>query len=276
SHGKSNASHGKSNASHGKSNASHGKSNASHGKSNASHGKSNSKSNSKGAPKGKANDKGDNGSEKITICHATGSTINPFVTNTISVNGLNGHGHHEDDIIPAPEGGCPGVAGMGPGPSNDNDKITICHATNSETNPFVVITISVNGLNGHDGHEDDIIPAPEGGCDAVEAVGSTSTDLTPSEPDLVASGSLESDPATPDLKTEEAEPADEVLSVGLVREGSAGAAATDTEVAASAERSARVLGGVLPFTGASLLAFLGAALGLIGAGLLSLRARRNN
>ena len=43
-------------------------------------------------------------------------------------------------------------------------KITICHATGSKTNPYVEITISVNGLNGHDRHNDDIIPAPAGGC----------------------------------------------------------------------------------------------------------------
>jgi hypothetical protein len=43
-------------------------------------------------------------------------------------------------------------------------KITICHATSSETNPYNEITVSVNGLNGHGKHEGDIIPAPEGGC----------------------------------------------------------------------------------------------------------------
>ena len=37
-----------------------------------------------------------------------------------------------------------------------NDKITICHATGN--GKYVSITISVNGLNGHDGHTDDIIP----------------------------------------------------------------------------------------------------------------------
>lgn len=30
-----------------------------------------------------------------------------------------------------------------------NDKVTLCHATNSLTNPFVQIEVSVNGLNGH-------------------------------------------------------------------------------------------------------------------------------
>jgi hypothetical protein len=44
---------------------------------------------------------------KITICHATGSKTNPYNEITVSVNGLNGHGNHEGDIIPAPAGGCP-------------------------------------------------------------------------------------------------------------------------------------------------------------------------
>lgn len=52
--------------------------------------------------------------------------------------------------------------------SNNDDKsrgekITICHRTHSATNPWVKITISTNGLNGHD-HHDDIVPAPADGC----------------------------------------------------------------------------------------------------------------
>ena len=45
---------------------------------------------------------------KITICHATSSKKNPYNEITIDTNGLNGHGDHEGDIIPAPAGGCPG------------------------------------------------------------------------------------------------------------------------------------------------------------------------
>jgi hypothetical protein len=46
---------------------------------------------------------------KTTICHATGSATNPFVTITISNNAIPAHQRHQDgrDIIPAPEGGCP-------------------------------------------------------------------------------------------------------------------------------------------------------------------------
>ncbi len=103
---------------------------------------------------------------KITICHATGSATNAYNTITVSTNGLGGHSQHEGDLIPAPEGGCPAsaaspastAAGTGEG------KITICHATGSKTHPYSEITVSVNGLNGHDKHEGDIIPAPAGGC----------------------------------------------------------------------------------------------------------------
>jgi TolB protein len=42
--------------------------------------------------------------------------------------------------------------------------VTICHATGSSTNPYRLIEISVNGLNGHEGHAGDIIPAPADGC----------------------------------------------------------------------------------------------------------------
>lgn len=50
---------------------------------------------------------------KTTICHATGSATNPYVTITISNNAVPAHRRHQDgrDIIPAPaEGGCPTTA----------------------------------------------------------------------------------------------------------------------------------------------------------------------
>src|SRR3954454_3610116 len=49
---------------------------------------------------------------KTTICHATGSATNPFVTITISNNALPAHRRHQDgrDIIPAPQGGGPGTS----------------------------------------------------------------------------------------------------------------------------------------------------------------------
>jgi hypothetical protein len=46
----------------------------------------------------------------LEICHATGSGDNAYVAMTLnSQAALNGHYGHEDDLLPAPEGGCPGV-----------------------------------------------------------------------------------------------------------------------------------------------------------------------
>ncbi len=130
---------------------------------------------------------------QITICHATGSASNPYTKIAIAFSGLSGHAKHENDFILEPEtaecptttatpvgSATPTVTGTvtatmtatpegtstpeaTPG-SDQGDTITICHATGSSTNPYVMITVSVNGLNGHGKHKNDIIPAPEGGC----------------------------------------------------------------------------------------------------------------
>lgn len=102
---------------------------------------------------------------QITICHATGINKNPYNEITVSVYGLNGHGKHEADIIPAPAGGCPTSSLI-----IIEEKIMICHATGSETNPYEEITVHVNGLDGHAAHEGDIVPAPVGGCPTIPLV----------------------------------------------------------------------------------------------------------
>lgn len=95
----------------------------------------------------------------INMCHANDDAAVPFTEVTVSVNGLGGHATHEGDFFPVPEGGCPTE------PLSDTaGKITICHATSSAKNPYNLITVSVNGLNGHDKHAGDIIPAPAEGC----------------------------------------------------------------------------------------------------------------
>jgi hypothetical protein len=49
--------------------------------------------------------------------------------------------------------------------SAQTEKITVCHRTESETNPFVMINISINGWNdGHINHVDDFLPV-EGAID---------------------------------------------------------------------------------------------------------------
>lgn len=44
--------------------------------------------------------------------------------------------------------------------------VDICHATGSPNNPYQQISVSGQQLDIHSGHDDDIIPAPDGGCPA--------------------------------------------------------------------------------------------------------------
>ncbi|NBN90992.1 MAG: hypothetical protein EBV24_11995, partial [Actinobacteria bacterium] len=115
---------------------------------------------------------------KITICHATSAGFHVEIT--VDRNGLNGHGDHEGDIIPAPASGCPTgivVTTTVPRTTVPPGKITICHATAAGFH--VEITVDRNGLNGHGDHEGDLIPAPDGGCPSrVERQSDPSTTTT--------------------------------------------------------------------------------------------------
>ncbi|MDL2363216.1 MAG: hypothetical protein QFB86_02445 [Patescibacteria group bacterium] len=117
---------------------------------------------------------------KVTLCHATSSQTNPYVEITVSAAGAyNGHySKHADDITPtftydgqtyAARGdqtvlaaGCT-VEETVP-PKKDDEKVTLCHATSSQTNPYVLITVAAAGaFNGHYNdpngrHDGDIIP----------------------------------------------------------------------------------------------------------------------
>ena len=153
-----------------------------------------------GAGAALADQAGDHGADgdRVTICHATGSATNPYVVITPSAAGvLNGHYAHQDqrDIIPpftlrgqsypghnwssgqaVYNNGCklpstpatPSAPGGGKTPGGvshpgggDTLKVTICHATGSQTNPFVRITPAAEGvIDGHYAHQDqrDVIP----------------------------------------------------------------------------------------------------------------------
>src|SRR3989338_7285140 len=58
--------------------------------------------------------------------------------------------------------------------AKQNDKVTICHATSSETNPYTQIVVSSNAIGGHfenpgtpkAGHEDDLLLEGEVECPA--------------------------------------------------------------------------------------------------------------
>ncbi len=86
----------------------------------------------------------DEDDDKITICHATHSKTNPYVLITISKNALHAHDFHQDDedIIPAPEEGCPGV--------EDNEEgDCLCF----ELNTFSGTSINVSFGNSFDGSQ---------------------------------------------------------------------------------------------------------------------------
>ena len=156
---------------------------------------------------------GDN--NKVSICHATGSESNPYVSITVSenaVNGNGGHASHHGDLIPAPSGGCPGGSKGDHDPKDDDDghgskKVTICHATGSDKNPYVVITIPEKAWwNGHkDGHNGraDIYPVPAGGCDVKDeeeeeeepAAGRSPARCCPAGRNTAGRGPAGSDPA---------------------------------------------------------------------------------
>jgi hypothetical protein len=67
----------------------------------------------------------------------------------------------------------------GPGNSKPH-KVTICHATGSMSNPYVVITVDVHALKAHASHQDgrDVIPVPSAGCPAAGTTGTTTTGTT--------------------------------------------------------------------------------------------------
>ena len=165
--------------------------------------------------------------------------------------------------------------------NGNNDKVTICHHTGSQTNPWVVITVSENALPAHLAHGD-MYPVPAGGCNAP-----------PPPPRCPAGSDLEGQVMPGgDIRNcyTNTPPPTEVCPAGTDRAGrpmpqgdirlcnddvrgdiiSKRPRNSDDEVLA--ERSAR--GKLLPFTGANILAYLILALELVGAGLLIVRGRK--
>ena len=123
--------------------------------------------------------------DRVTVCHATGSAVNPFVLEELPEREVGLHRRHGDVL--AVDGRCPGLnnagdtdgAGRtrgggsgdqgggsgggsgggdprdGPGGQGDNDtKVTLCHATSSAGNPFVLENINSNALGAHLAHGD--------------------------------------------------------------------------------------------------------------------------
>lgn len=224
-----------------------------------------------GAAAGRPADPGsESDAGKVTLCHSTGSETNPFVEITISENGLNGHDGHDGDLVPAPAGGCPR-------PEPDRARVTLCHATRSATNPYVVITIDENGLHGHDGHDGDIIPAPAGGCPVAAATPpataatTTTTTTTPTVPTTVPPArTVASMGGATEVRTLVL---GEVLGAPIQFGMATFASGSPSEAVANpapAEVPTRVLGatlersaGTLPRTGGAVTTLLACALGLL-------------
>ena len=156
----------------------------------------------------------------------------------------------------------PGTPRKGGREDRPSPKVTICHATGSETNPYVQITISENGLNGHGHHHkkagrpDDIIPAPAGGCPSTaptqqsggEQGNTTTTTTTPTTP------TTETVAVAPERTTGESGVLGAQASGGSDEPGGGGvlgaqASGGSDAAPAAARESRRATVGSLPFTG---------------------------
>jgi hypothetical protein len=244
----------------GQSQESHGKSDESHGKSQQSHGKSNQSHGKSGGSHGKSN----------------------------KSHGKSGSSHRN------PSPGTPRKGGREDRPS---PKVTLCHATRSETNPYVEITISENGLNGHgpaadprhhEGSWQDIIPAPAGGCPTTvqspptetkqeQNNTTTTTPTTTTDTAAFVLPKLELVATAPAAATG---PADQSAVLGVQAEGTTPAAGSapgnavlgeqaegvNAPAAAQATRAADDADGSLPFTGFGLGMVLLIAAALLLAG----------
>ena len=231
------------------------------------------------------------------------------MTITISNNALPAHARHqhEEDIIPAPAGGCPAPSASAPAaaldaPSaeangNGHAKVTISHATGSETNPFVTITIAEPAVAAHrrHQHEEDIIPAPEAGCPAAApAAALTVPGTTRETPGLAivpaAPAPAAAAPAAPAAGETPAASDDRVAVLGETVAGEPAAGGGDDDnpaVAGDVERresgadsgaNAKAnAGSSLPFTGLDLALVVALGLGALLAGVAlrrSLNAHR--
>lgn len=217
---------------------------------------------------------------KVTLCHATGSATNPYVEITISANALAAHQRHQDgrDRYPVPAGGCPGGSspsngGGGGGQGNEHGKVTICHATGSETNPYVLITVDEHALKAHMSHQDgqDIIN-PTGPCPGATVptgVGNPPSGIVSPGGELPGAGPLAQAPTQG------------VLGVSEEGGGGSGGAPEGENAVLGADQGSGPANDVqvtgdsgtsLPFTGLGLLVM--AALGLV-LGVAGFRLRRS-
>jgi hypothetical protein len=167
--------------------------------------------------------------------------------------------------------------------STAHSKVLICHATGSATNPYVLISVSVNAWSkgsGHGAHKDDVFvdwswpgdPRQKNDalCPQTGPVGTTTTAGTGTTtssssgsppPDAPGSDAVQS-ASTP--QTAEGEPLGPTMAPPVARAVERPAADVLTTGAGVAGTAVR---GTLPFTGLPIWAIALAALGLIALGL---------
>jgi hypothetical protein len=189
------------------------------------------------------------------------------------------------------------------GEGNAQGKVTIGHTTGSWRTPFVPITISVNGLNGHAEHSGDVVVAggsitktngngaggnagssPSSGQSETTPAGNTPAGTASPTNQLVAGTQFAGNGAnagtTPASGTTTSgtaqSPASAVLGVGSPAAGTGGsnseAGTGAVATAPSSANASRRGGGSLPFTGVDLVWVLMAAAGSLTAGLALRRA----
>lgn len=215
------------------------------------------------------------GPQKVTICHRTGSSTNPWVVITVSDNALSAHQKH-GDLYPVPVGGCdtppPPVCPVGtdlagqPMPDGDVSKCD---------NPPPLCPAGTD-LAGQ--------PMPDGDvtkCDTPEVLCPAGSDMpgqpapggdirncytdTPPPTVVCPVGTDKAGQPMPDGDVRKCN--DDVLG-GIIDKDK-----PDDEVLGEPPAE-RAPGKLLPFTGASLIAYLVLALELMGAGALIMRARK--
>src|ERR687897_2496754 len=123
---------------------------------------------------------------KLTICHETGSASNPWRRITVSSRAmanpksnsgktLRAHLRHTGDAVVVGTAACPSPSATPAPTSTPATKITICHKTGSDANPYRRITISSRAvtnpnspagktLRGHMGHAGDILLPGASAC----------------------------------------------------------------------------------------------------------------
>jgi hypothetical protein len=151
-----------------------------------------------------------------------------------------------------------------------HQKTTLCHATGSDTNPYVEITISDRAVQAHARHQDgrDIIPAPAGGCPATASQAPAVEELAaPVAEEVVA---VTEERGVDGERREATERKGESAVAGVTQTSSPNAGSDSEPAAATAatanETTEVAEDGTLPFTGLELVLviMIGAAFLLAG------------